>query len=683
MDSLTNSRRQLRIALIAIAVVIPTGVMGFILIEKMSFFDAVWTTIITISTIGYGDIYAETTMGRIFTIILVVFGLGSFAYGLQAIFSYFVSQEVRDLRRIRQTERKIGRLRGHYIICGEGELVDKTIGYLLDLSEMRREHQEQQIQGHVNNRLMRYFGDHPTGIRSILRHILSRIDLWFLRMLNRGESLLDQIVVITTDHAYAQHLRSETLLVVEGDATNHEVLLQAGLEHAQAIVVMLSSDTQTLLTVLTANSSIERMDQGKHTDIYITAATFGDDMNEKMLRVGADNVIAPFDVAGQFLNNATLRPAVNDFFNHILFNEKTSDQIVQLFIYEDSPWLGKRIGQLELYERHHTGIVGMRQADGTYSYAPTDDYILNEGDILLAVTPGQYIPSLQESCRPGKSTRPVINKWRHEIVEDVPQKTERSYSLREAEEAITEMSQHFVICGNDRVVNNSIRKLSPDRPFVIISNDSEMTSRLLKRGFRVIHGDPTREETLLKAGVERALALMVSITQNADSVLTILNARLLSSTLLITATAPTDEMIPKLRQAGADRVVSPFRIAAQFVLLATTRPAVSDFMQHVIFNYHSGLETTELYMQDNSPWIGKTLEELLLERIFRAGVLGIRQSNGQYLYSPRGAYVIKAYDILIITVPMINSDELRSIAHGTENKRPTTLRRESSIRNYW
>ncbi|MEQ8674441.1 MAG: NAD-binding protein [Aggregatilineales bacterium] len=682
MDSLADSRRQLRIALIAIAIVIPLGIFGFMVIEKFSFLDALWTTIITISTIGYGDIYAETSVGRVFTILLVIFGLSTFAYGLQAVFSFFVSQEVRDLRRVRQTERKIAKLRGHYIICGEGELVDKTIGYLLDLSEMRREHQDQQILGRVNANLGHYFGANETGIRAWIKKVVSRIEMLFLRILNPGETLLDLIVVITTDHSYAQHLRSENLLVVEGDATNHETLLNAGLEHAQAIVVMLGSDTQTLLTVLTANSSIDRMEDHEHADIYITAATFGDDMNEKMLRVGADNVIAPFDVAGQFLNNATLRPAVNDFFNHILFNEKTSEQIVQLFIYADSPWLGKRIGQLELHEKHHTGIIGLREADGTYLYAPNADYILTEGDILLAVTPGPYIPPLQEACRPGKSTRPVINKWRHEIFDDAPQKSEQTYSLMEAEEAIKQMSQHFVICGNDRVINNSIRKLSPDRPFVIISNSNEMTSRLLKLGFRVIHGDPTQEETLLKAGVDRALALMVSITQNADSVLTILNARLLSSTLLITATAPTDEMLPKLHQAGADRVVSPFRIAAQFVLLATTRPAVSDFMQHVIFNYHSGLETTELYMQDNSPWIGKSLEELLLERIFRAGILGIRQANGQYIYSPQGTYVIKENDILIITVPMINSDELRSIAHGTENKLPTTLRRKSILRNY-
>jgi len=106
-------------------------------------------------------------------------------------------------------------------------------------------------------------------------------------------------------------------------------------------------------------------------------------------------------------------------------------------------------------------------------------------------------------------------------------------------------------------------------------------------------------------------------------------------------------------------------------------------MNTVIFNYHTGLETTELYMQDNSPWIGKTVEELLLERIFRAGVLGIRKQNGHYVYAPSGSYQINAHEILIITVPMANSDELRSVAHGSESNRPTTLRRESILRNDW
>jgi voltage-gated potassium channel len=253
--------------------------------------------------------------------------------------------------------------------------------------------------------------------------------------------------------------------------------------------------------------------------------------------------------------------------------------------------------------------------------------------------------------------------------------TRPPYSLVEAEKAIEEMSAHFVICGTGRVARNAISKLDPERPFVIVSYDNTFTAELLRRGFRVVHGNPTSEQTLRKARVDHALAIMVSIEDEADRILTILTCRSLSKRLLITATADADHMIPKLHRAGADRVASPFRIGAQFVLLATTRPAVSDFFQYVLYNYQAGIETTELYMQDDSPWIGSKIEDLRLDRLFRAGVIGVRLANGQFLYAPPADYVIREQEVLIVVTPMVHSDELRLTAHGSASKRPHTLRR--------
>ena len=197
----------------------------------------------------------------------------------------------------------------------------------------------------------------------------------------------------------------------------------------------------------------------------------------------------------------------------------------------------------------------------------------------------------------------------------------------------------------------------------------------MQLGFRVIHGNPGQESILRKAGVERALAIMVATEADATSVLSVLNSRALSKRLLITATAQTDDMIPKLHRAGADRVVSPFQVAAQFVLLATTRPAVSDFVQYVLYNYGAGIETTELYMQDDSPWIGETIESLGLDHSYSASVIGIRLESGQYLYAPPSSHRLQPHEVLIVVTPMKHSDELRITAHGSVTKRPTSLRR--------
>jgi voltage-gated potassium channel len=225
------------------------------------------------------------------------------------------------------------------------------------------------------------------------------------------------------------------------------------------------------------------------------------------------------------------------------------------------------------------------------------------------------------------------------------------------------------------VARNAISKLDPERPFVIVSYDNTFTAELLRRGFRVVHGNPTSDQTLRKARVDHALAIMVSIEDEADRILTVLTCRSLSKRLLITATADTDQMTPKLHRAGADRVANPFRIGAQFVLLATTRPAVSDFFQYVLYNYQAGIETTELYMQDDSPWIGSKIEDLRLDRLFRAGVIGVRLANGHFVYAPPADYVIRENEVLIVITPMMHSDELRLTAHGSASKRPHTLRR--------
>jgi voltage-gated potassium channel len=252
--------------------------------------------------------------------------------------------------------------------------------------------------------------------------------------------------------------------------------------------------------------------------------------------------------------------------------------------------------------------------------------------------------------------------------------------LEEAAVNIAGLSEHYIICSGGPVAESAIEKLNPERAFVIITHDSEYAEVLLLRGFRVVYGSPADEKTLNRAGITRALAIMIAIEDKSLSVLTTLTSRTLSKRLLITATADADDMVAKLRRAGADGVISPFRIAAQFLLLATTRPVVSDFLQYVLFNYQVRLETTELYMQDDSPWIGKPLGELLLRRLFNAGVIGIRLANGRFIYSPSDTHVIGEHEILIVTVPMNRSDMLREVAHGSITKRPRTLRREDMLK---
>lgn len=666
MDSFDHIQRQLRFSILALGIIFPIGVLGYMAFESLSFIDAIWITIITLGTIGYGDLVPVTNAGRVFTIFLIVGGIGAVALGAQAAIEFLVSPYIRTVRIRRRAEKKIAQLQNHYIVCGEGELVNRTINYLQKRAELRLENQRQAIAAPVDAHLARWFGDSPSGTVKRLRDWTRNMILSFRYRTHNVQTMLDILVVITQDEDYVMELSNRGLLAIHDDPTDDRSLRRANIVHARALMVMLENDAEALLTVLTARS--------RSSSLYITAATVADTISAKIIRVGANNVLTPSDIAGQFLNNTTLRPAVNAYFYSILFEQKASEQIVQLYLSERSQWIGQTLGNLQLRERFKAGVIGLRMADGRFFYAPGDDYVFQEGDIVMAVTPGYLIPRLQQDCCAGASSIPDAPNWQRLPQRHVIRTSESKFSLLDAEKSIQGMSSHYIICGSGPVLRAALDRLSPERPFVVLSDDQTLITEIQHRGFRVIHGDITEDSTLRLAGVDRALAIMIAVEDRGKSVLTTLSCRALNRELLIVSTADTDDMIPRLRRAGADRVVTALRIAAQFVLLATTRPVVSDFMQYVLYNYEAGVETTELYMQDNSPWIGKAIDELELGDSYRAFIIGIRLHDETFEYAPPGQRVLQMGEVLIVITPMEHADTLRLIAHGGESRRPRTLR---------
>lgn len=659
MESFEETRRQIRIAIIIFLTLVPVSVIAFMAIEKLSLLDSIWLTIITLATIGYGDVYAKTELGRIFTMGLIVVGLGAFAFAAQAILGFFLSPEISFIRQRRRIERKITHLRQHYIISGEGELVDKTIRYLLQRVETRMHYERRRFYMTV----ARVFGP-DRKITAVIANFILNLTLLVRR---RSGTLLDAVVVITDDAAYAAHLRRMGLLVVRGDSAENSVLHQAGIEHARALMVMESTDTDSLLTVLSASNY--------NSSLYITAATLDENFAPKLLRVGANVVIPPFDVAGQFLNNATLRPAVHEFFNALVFDQESAHiEIVQLFLYDSSPWIGRTIHELRLHSRFQASVIGVRCDDGDFVYAPDTAYVLREDEVVLVVCPAHHIQAIRVDGERLPREHQAAMIWQRLALQSAIPAGDRVYTLEDSEAAIERLSSHYIICTGGRVAQNAINELDPNRAFVVISNDEAEVEDLLGRGFRVIFGVPSDEKVLRKAGIARALAVMIAIDDRARNVLTVLTCRTMNKHILIVATAETDEMVPKLYQAGADRVLNPFHIAAQFVLMATTRPVVSEFVRFVLFNRETGLETTELYMEEGAPWIGQSIRTLELKERYGAGVIGIRQANRQFIYAPPPDQTIAETDVLIVVTPMAESDRLRAEAYGGADKRPKSIR---------
>jgi Trk K+ transport system NAD-binding subunit len=319
-------------------------------------------------------------------------------------------------------------------------------------------------------------------------------------------------------------------------------------------------------------------------------------------------------------------------------------------------------------------VIGLRCDDGSFIYAPDQSYVLKEDEVVLVVCPAHHIQVMRADGERRRQEHQSTMIWQRLALQSPIPIGSRIYSLEESEAAVQALYSHYIICTGGRVAQNAINELDPNRAFVVISNDEDETQDLLQRGFRVIFGNPSDEKVLKKAGIVHALAVMIAMDDRARNVLTVLNCRTMNKHVLIVATAETDEMVPKLYQAGADRVLNPFHIASQFVLMATTRPVVSEFVRYVLFNRETGLETTELYMEQGAPWIGQTLRELALKSRYNAGVIGIRHANGQFLYAPSADHVIIAGEVLIVVTPMSEADNLRSDAYGGADKRPKSIR---------
>ena len=427
-------QRQLRIAIFAFLIIVPIGTIGFMWLEGWSFVDSLYVTVITLSTIGYGDLTPEDPYGRLFTIVLAVSGLSAFAFAGQAFIQFFTSPILRTVRQRRLTQRKVDKLSNHYIICGMGEMVDRTVEYLLQGANARRDSIREQQYRPIDNFFDRLLGDDEDGHALWLRRPIKKLSHTLINMFQTQSTILDILVVITHDENYAQQLRNNDLLVIKGDPTVDGVLIDAGIKRAQAMMIMLDNDTETLLSVLTAHTLVPT--------IHITAAVLDDDLGRKIVRAGATNVLNPFDTAGQFLNSATFRPAVNAFFNGVMFEHTTSYSLTQLTVREGSPWLGKTIGSLKLQNNFSAGVIGIRYDNSRYGYAPSDQYILQEDEVLIVVAPSENIQALQLACA-GTTHKTRFAVWQPLPVQHPPLRSEQTYSLVEAENAIAKHVEAF------------------------------------------------------------------------------------------------------------------------------------------------------------------------------------------------------------------------------------------------
>ena len=210
------------------------------------------------------------------------------------------------------------------------------------------------------------------------------------------------------------------------------------------------------------------------------------------------------------------------------------------------------------------------------------------------------------------------------------------------------LHDHYIVCGAGRVGKRIIRSLQKQNiPFVVIEREQHKAAPVAAYCEYVITGDATLEDTLKRAGVERAKGLASCLADDAANVYVVLTARGLNGQMHIVARAVEEEAEPKLIRAGANRVVAPTIIGSQSMARALLKPTVADFMDSIVAETLD-LVFEEVAIKTGSAYAGKCLKETNIRAELNLVIVAIRRKSGEMIFQPSGEDCIEENDLLIV-----------------------------------
>lgn len=215
---------------------------------------------------------------------------------------------------------------------------------------------------------------------------------------------------------------------------------------------------------------------------------------------------------------------------------------------------------------------------------------------------------------------------------------------------IDRLSNHYIICGYGRIGRRISRDLlEADTPFVVIDNNPEKIEVVDEEGLLYIEGNAEEEETLKRAGIERAQGIIVSLPEDSDNVFVTLIARELNPSLFVLTRTNAEQNARKMSQAGADKVISPYEIGADRMAQVILRPHLDRFMEQVLGTGPLGLRAEEVVIEEGSPLANKTLAESNFRQQFDTIVIAIvNEETNEIQYNPAADTRLQVNDVLIV-----------------------------------
>ena len=315
-----GSRNIIR-ALIMLGLVLLVGTAGYVVIEGWQILDAIYMTVITITTVGYGEVRTVSPTGRVFTLALICMGMGIIAYTLGMVAQVMVEFQVRSILGRRKLGLKIKSIKNHYILCGYGR-----IGRIIS----------QELKA-------------------------SRIPL----------------LVVDSNPDSKQGLEQQDIPYIIDDATSEDVLIEAGIERAKGLISVVLSDADNLFITMTA--------RGLNPGLFILARAEEEQSHKKLLRAGANRVVLPYLIGGQKMAHTITKPAVTDFLELTVHDKNIELEMGEVLVKDRSRLKGVTLADSGIRQEMNVIIVAIRKENGEMAFNPSSETRIETGDTLIAL----------------------------------------------------------------------------------------------------------------------------------------------------------------------------------------------------------------------------------------------------------------------------------------------------------
>ncbi|MDA0729381.1 MAG: NAD-binding protein [Bacteroidetes bacterium] len=311
--------------------VMTLGSVGFVWIEGYNWVEALYMTVITVSTVGFGEVRELSEQGMLFTTFLIMGSIGTFAYSISALTTYFVDGEYRDIFNTARLKKEVDKLSEHVIVCGMGRVGEMAVQELID---------------------------HNTSV-----------------------------VVVESEPKRVERLRERNVAVIEGDATRDENLVMAGIARAKSVITTLPDDAQNLYVVLAARELAPT--------IHIISRASKSNSVSKLRVAGANNVIMPDKVGGSHMASLVVMPDVLEFLDHVRIQGADAINLEEISVRDLPAALNaSTLGELDARNRVGVNVVGIKKSDGHFIINPGAGTPLDDACKLFVLGTAEQIKTL-------------------------------------------------------------------------------------------------------------------------------------------------------------------------------------------------------------------------------------------------------------------------------------------------